>query len=628
MVTIAKTALAANQAEFEFEAGPHAAGELAVLHFRYQEALSTLFEAEIELVPGEDVHVEGAELLGQEGLLTLQLGDGSARFLHGIVSHVQSWEEGSGPHRHRTRVRLVPKLWLLRHKRRSRIFQELTVPDIVKRVLQESGVEFRLALSGTYARREYCVQYRESDLDFVSRLLEEEGIFYFFEHGQGAHTLVLGDAPSAHEPLPGEPRILFRASSRMVADAESVDAFAARLEVQPGAVMLRDFNFLRPTADLSANSEGGGDSALEVYDYPGRYEDTETGRALSKVRLEELRARAETAAGSGFCRRLLPGYTFELAEHLNDAYNGEYLLVSVTHEGRQPEVLAGDASGSQHEREAYRNHFTCLRKEVPFRPERRTARPLIPGAQTAIVVGPAGEEIHTDEHGRIKVQFHWDREGKGDDRSSCWIRVSQAWAGPGWGALYLPRIGQEVVVEFLEGDPDRPLVTGSVYNGHQPPPLELPGEKTKSTLRSSSSPGGDGFNELRFEDAAGSEEVFFHAQKDFNIVVENDKSQRVGRNEQAPGGEGPQPRGARQPKPAGEEERLHDGGRGPVARRAPEPHHGGRGQPHRGDYRRAVHLGRWRAEHLGGTRGDRDHRSGQGADHWRRLRGDGGSRHD
>jgi type VI secretion system secreted protein VgrG len=532
-MTIATAPLAANQAEFEFECGPHPAGELAVLGFTVEESLSSLYQAEIDLVPGVDIVVDGAALLGQDALLTVMLGDGSARFFHGIIGHVRCWDEGSGAERKRCRVRVVPKLWIQRHVRRSRIFQEMSTPDIVKKILGEAGVEFRLALSGSYAKREYCVQYRESNLDFISRLLEEEGIFYFFEHEQGAHTLVLGDSASAHEPVMGDPRLVFRSRSQMVAETEAVDEFAQRLEVQPGAVTLRDYNFLRPTGDMNADSKADGpDAALEVYDYPGRYEEVGTGRSLSKIRLEELRARAETAAGASVSRRLTPGYTFELAEHPTGSYDGEYLVLSVTHRGSQPEVLAGtQARGEDERHESYRNQFTCLRKEVPFRPERKTSRPWLPGPQTAVVVGPAGEEIHTDEHGRIKVQFHWDREGKGDDKSSCWIRVSQAWAGPGWGALYLPRIGQEVVVEFLEGDPDRPLVTGSVYNGHHPPPLDLPGEKTKSTLRSNSSPGGGGFNELRFEDAAGEEEVFFHAQKDFNIVVENDKSQQVGGNE-------------------------------------------------------------------------------------------------
>ncbi|NVJ01228.1 type VI secretion system tip protein VgrG [Myxococcus sp. AM009] len=528
---IANAALKANQAEFEFQAGAFTAGELAVLGFEAEETLSQPYAVEVALAARPDVDVDEKALLGQDARLTVMLGDGTARFFHGIVSRMSRWDEGSGPERRRYRATVVPRLWTLRHRRKSRIYQELTVPDIVHKVLDEAKVEHRLALTGEYPKRDYCVQYRESDLDFVSRLLEEEGIFYFFEHGEDAHMMVLGDGASANPAMQGESKLVFRERSQMVASQEYVHELVSRTEVQPGAVALRDYNFLRPAQDLGASSEAeAGEAALEIYDYPGRYEEPAPGRSLAKVRLEELRARAETVTGASYSRRVCVGHSFELAEHPDEAANRKYLPVSVRHLGHQSEALSIE-QGSLRSREDYRNEFLCQPAEVPFRPPRVTPRPVIPGAQTAIVVGPSGEEIHTDEHGRIKVQFHWDREGKNNDKSSCWIRVSQAWAGPGWGALYLPRIGHEVVVEFLEGDPDRPIVTGSVYNGANPTPIDLPGNKTQSTLRSSSSPGGAGSNELRFEDAAGSELVYLHAQKDFNIVVENDKTQEVRGNE-------------------------------------------------------------------------------------------------
>src|ERR671918_1465626 len=528
-MAVATAPLAAFQPEFEFEAGPHAVGELAVLAFEVEEELSQPYALDVTLVAPPDIEVDPTAVIGEKAALTIQLGDGSARFVQGIVASVRSWEEGADHARRRLRVRVVPTLWKLGQIRRSRIFQELSVPEIVKKVLDESGVDHRNDLSESYRKRLYCVQYNESDLDFVSRLLEEEGIYYFFEHAQDAHTLVLADASPSGPSIPGEERIVFRERTRMVADSEQVDAFSASVEVRPGAVALRDFNYLRPTVDLTAKASADqGDTALEVYEFPAGHQDGGVGKKLAAIRLEEARVRAETAAGSSLSRRLIPGFVFELDEHPIASLNGHYFLVSVSQRGEQPEVLThgqGDARGS------YRNQFNCILKDIPFRPARRTPRPLIAGPQTAIVVGPAGEEIHTDEHGRIKVQFHWDREGRNDDKSSCWVRVSQSWAGPGWGALYLPRIGQEVVVEFLEGDPDRPIVTGAVYNGMNPPPLSLPSEKTKSTLRSSSSPGGAGSNELRFEDAADAEEIYLHAQKDLNIVVENDKTQKIGGNE-------------------------------------------------------------------------------------------------
>jgi type VI secretion system secreted protein VgrG len=528
---IATAALLANQTEFEFQLGPHTSEEVEVLGFDANETLSQPYSAEIVLAAKPDVELDEKSLLGKDARLTVQLGDGTARFFHGIVARIARWDEGSGPQRRRYRVTVAPRLWTLRHTRRSRIFQELTVPQIVHKVLDQGQVEHRLALSGSYRKREYCVQYRESDLDFISRLLEEEGIFYFFEHGEDAHTMVLGDAASANPDMAGEPKLVFRERTRMVAEKEYVHTLSAKLEVQPGAVALRDFNFTRPAQDLGAISTAdGGETALEIYDYPGLYDEPGAGKALAKIRLEELRARAETVSGASYCRRLCTGHTFELTEHPDSTLNRKYLPISVRHTGHQSEGLVFEQA-TPRSKEGYHNEFLCQPAQVPFRPPRVTMRPVIAGAQTAIVVGPPGEEIHTDEHGRIKVQFHWDREGKGDDKSSCWIRVSQAWAGPGWGALYLPRIGQEVVVEFLEGDPDRPIITGSVYNGQNPPPIDLPADKTRSTLRSSSSPGGNGFNELRFEDAAGAEEIYLHAQKDLNIVVENDKTQQVGGNE-------------------------------------------------------------------------------------------------
>jgi type VI secretion system secreted protein VgrG len=523
--------LLANQAEFEFQVGPHAIGDLAVVGFEADETLSKPYSVQVTLACTPGVTLDEKELLGQDALLTVHLGDGTARLFHGVVSRVVRWEASNQPDRQYCRMTVVPRLGTLRHTRRSRIFQEMSVPQIVHKVLGEGSVTHRLALQGSYSKREYCVQYRESDLDFVSRLLEEEGIFFHFEHSEDAHTLVLADASDGCDPIPGDPRLVFRESSQMVAESEAVHEFAGRTEVQPGAVALRDFNFVRPAVDLTVTSNAeDGERGLEIYDYPARYVEAGTGRHLAKVRMEELRVRSEMGKGASNCRRLLAGQIFELDEYPLAPLNRAYVLLSVRHVGRQPEVLTFDqaAPGGQ---QAYRNEFLCIPSQVPYRPRRITPRPTIAGAQTAIVVGPASEEIHTDEHGRIKVQFHWDREGRNDDRSSCWIRVAQAWAGPGWGALYLPRIGQEVVVEFLEGDPDRPIVTGSVYNGQNTTPVALPDHKTQSTLRSSSSPGDDGFNELRFEDAAGHEQVYLHAQKDLNIVVQNDKTQQVGGNE-------------------------------------------------------------------------------------------------
>jgi type VI secretion system secreted protein VgrG len=527
------SALTASQPEFEFEAGPFTQGELAVVEFEARESLSGPYRIDIVFTAAPDIVVESAELLGQPAALVVNQGEDGIRFLHGILSELSRWNAGGGPQRNRYRAVLEPRFHQLRHTRRSRIFQQKSIPEIVQAVLDEGQVKYALELQGSYPPRDYCVQYRESDFDFVSRLLEEVGIFYFFRHEQDGHELVLADSPSVHVPILGEPLLPFRDPAGMAPDEECVYEMSGRLEVVPGAVALRDFDFVRPSLDMTVDSKASeGDAALEVYDYPGKYEDPDPGQGIAKIRLEELRVPGHVAWGQCQSRRLSPGYKFELTGHAEGELNREYLLLSVTHEGYQPEVLLFEQqNGGRSGRKPFRSTFHCMPSEVPYRPARRTPRPVIPGPQTAIVVGPSGEEIHTDEHGRVKVKFHWDREAPGDDKSSCWIRVSQAWAGPGWGALYLPRIGQEVVVDFLEGDPDRPLITGRVYNGHNPPPAELPGARTQSTLRSESSPGGGGFNELRFEDASGQEQIYLHAQKDMDIAIENDKTQSVGGNE-------------------------------------------------------------------------------------------------
>ena len=384
-------------------------------------------------------------------------------------------------------------------------------------------------MSSKYPKREYCVQYQESSLDFICRLLEEAGVFFFFEHRQGEHTLVLGDSGSACPELAGGSQIVYREKSGMSAGAEAFTVFTMRQQTQPSSVVLRDYNYLTPQADLTAQA-GDQKGELKSYEHPGRYATPAEGKALAAVRLEEERARAALWSGRSTSRRLCPGYAFELDEHPEHELNGEYLLVSVRHRGDQPEALGG---GSAQGKSGYQSRATCLRAEIPFRPERRTPRPSIAGVEPAVVVGPSSEEIWLDEHGRINVQFFWDREGKLDENSSCWIRVSQAMAGSGFGTLFIPRIGSEVTVGFEGGDPDRPVIAGSLYNGANAPPVDLPAQKTQSTIKTDSSPRsqGYGYNELKFEDAAGAEELYLHAQKDLSIEVGNDKTQTVGGSE-------------------------------------------------------------------------------------------------
>ncbi|MFP2923985.1 type VI secretion system tip protein TssI/VgrG [Pyxidicoccus sp. 3LG] len=506
--------------------------ELKVTHFSGHEGMSTQFEFHLELACQSPV-LGFDTVIGKPALLTVS-GEHKPRHVHGIVSRLALVQVM--PRYTLYRATLVPQVWRLRHRHDCRIFQGLTTPDILKKVLAVAGIagdQYRFTLSGSYEPRDYCVQYRESDWAFMSRLMEEDGIFYFFEHTADGHVLVLGDAASAFQPIASGVQgecVPFRHAAGLVTDDEHVERFHFAEEVLPGRVSLRDFNFKRPTMPMEVKNEAGQDADLEVYDYPGEYQipgrgSPAKGATLAQVRLEEHQAQRLTGQGESDCERFLPGGLFTLTEHPRGGFNQRFLLTTVAHEGFQGQVKDEEAAAS--DRFSYSNHFSCMPADVQYRPARLTPKPVMRGIQTAVVVGPAGQEIYTDEFGRVKVQFHWDREGKSNEKSSCWIRVSQAWAGEGWGSMFIPRIGQEVIVDFIEGDPDRPLVTGRVYNGLNPVPYVLPDEKTKSTVRSNSSPGGNGFNELRFEDRKGKEQLFMHAERNMDVHVKNDSMEVI-----------------------------------------------------------------------------------------------------
>jgi type VI secretion system secreted protein VgrG len=490
------------------------------------EAISSLFRFEFELAsPDHDLDYQS--VLGKKGHLTIK-GIDADRHLHGLVSRIE--QVGRNEDLSRYRLTLVPALWVLGLRQTSRIFQEKSIPDIIKKVLQDAGIpssEVELSVHGDHQPWEYCVQYRETDLAFISRLMEQEGIFYFFKHSSSGAVLRIGDDPSDHPAAPDVAKLPYRSGAGMAASEETVSRYSLAEEVRPDAFAVKDYNFMTPAVDLSGSAKDKPGLKTEVFDFPGEYDAASEGTTLAKIRLQELRASRRQGTGESNCARLTPGHTFEIGGHPRKDHNGKYLVVNVQHHGSQPQALGREGAGAP---SSYSSSFTCIPADVPYRPPRVTPRPMAQGAQTAVVVGPAGEEIHTDEHGRIKVQFHWDREGKKDENSSCWIRVAQPWAGSKWGSLFIPRIGWEVVVEFMDGDPDQPLVTGSVYHADNPPPYSLPGEKTKSTIKSNSSKGGDGSNELRFEDAKGSEEIYIHGQKDLNIVIENDETDAIKAN--------------------------------------------------------------------------------------------------
>jgi len=490
---------------FELQLGPLGAADLLVSRVSGREALSEPYAFEVELARRDRGPLDLAALVGAEAELRLHRPSGEARVVHGEAWRVELTGVAAGAGRYR--AWLGPRLLRLGRVERSRLFQGRSVPQIVEAVLGEHGVAHRSALAGQYQPREYVAQYRESDLAFVSRLLEAEGIWYRFEHAAGKHELVLADGESGQARRAGE--VPVRHETGQGGDAEHVSRLARTHRATTEAVERRDYDFERPALALTARAGAAG--GPEVYEWPGGFLDGPAGRERAARQLEALRHGRATLAGEGTCLDVQPGTAFALAGH------GRVLAVRVTHQGEQ-ELGAGAATAIT---ASYRNEFQGIAADQPYRPRRRSPRPRIAGVQTATVVGPAGEEIQTDQHGRIKVQLHWDREGKRDDASSCWIRVAQAWAGAGMGASFLPRIGQEVVIRYLEGDPDRPVVTGAVYNGRNPPPVELPRDRTRSTTRSDSSPGGGGSNELAFEDLAGGERIDHHAERDQHVVVED-----------------------------------------------------------------------------------------------------------
>lgn len=494
-----------------------------------QEQLGRLYRYRLVLL-GERADIALEELLGKGMTVTVLLEGDQRRHFHGLVAcAAYVGQEGIYS---RYEVELVPWLWFLGRGRDCRIFQHKSVPEIVQTVFEGWSVaDFELKLDESYAPRDYTVQYRESDLDFVCRLLEDEGIYFFHRHRDGGHTLVLADGEAAHAAAPGYERLPFFPPDQPARrERDHVFAWLAQADVRPGTATLRDFDFEKPRADLTgtdADPKPHALAAAEVYDYPGGYRELALGDRRARVRLEELqvdhvRAKGEANAGGIAC-----GNRLDLERHPRADQNRTYLVVAAGYDIQSE----GYRSAADTGREQFLCTFEAQELRVPFRPSRTTPRPSVGGPQTATVTGPAGEEIHTDKYGRVKVQFHWDRQGKRDQDSSCWVRVSQAWAGAAWGGIHIPRIGQEVIVDFLEGDPDQPIITGRVYNALAMPPYGLPANATQSGIKSNSSKGGGGSNELRFEDKKGAEQVWLHAQKNEDIVVENDKTEKVGHDE-------------------------------------------------------------------------------------------------
>jgi type VI secretion system secreted protein VgrG len=520
------------------------ADELLLESFTGGEAISHLFWFQLELW-SENAAIKFEDILGQGLSFGVNGPEGcEPRHINGIVT---SFTQLPGTFRlSRYRATVAPKIWVLTRTQNLRIFQDKDVPDILKKVLQ--GFDVAWELHKSYPKREYCVQYRETDFNFMSRLMEEEGIFYFFRHTESGHKLVIADDPVSHQDIPGGASLIYDDVAGGNRDDFRITGWMKTQELGSGKNTLQDYNYGKPTLDMMVSQpimdsvqvgkvthklKVGGNDQFEIYDYPGdygmRYQavgDKSTGTGLAKTGMEEMELGQFSIRGQSNVHCLIPGYRFSVTRHPNA--DGTYVLGSVTHSAVEGDFHSGDRSVGSH----YSNTFTCFPVALPYHPARTSMKARVWGCQTAVVVGPAGEEIYTDDKGRIKVQFHWDREGQNDAASSCWIRVASFWAGQGWGAIHIPRIGQEVVVDFLEGDPDCPIVVGSVYNAVKTPPYSLPDNKTQSGIKSRSSKGGGtaNYNEIRLEDKKGSEEILIHAEKNMTTEVELDETRTVGRD--------------------------------------------------------------------------------------------------
>lgn len=517
------------------------------------EGISQLFHYRLDLMAEHATRIPFDQLLGQKVTIHLALEDGRRHF-NGICSRIA--EGGRDETFTSYRMEVVPEVWLLTRIARSRIFQRKSVPEILEEVLD--GLSAQMQLQGTFHPRDYCVQYRETDFRFISRLMEEEGISYYFTHTDGHHQMVIVNTPQGSTNLPGPGTIEFQVDEAAGRRLDVIHSWEKVQEFRSGKSTLWDHCFEVPGSKLDASAQIiqsvqvgrvehpmkiGNNELLELYDFPGdyakRFDGVSPGGGASpaevqkifedNVRTVGIRMQEEAAAGlvihgAGHCRAMAAGHRFRLDGHFNA--DGEYLITGVNHTAR----LGGDYRSDMGGELNYENTFTCMPVGLPFRPARVTPRPIVQGTQTATVVGPAGEEIFTDSYGRVKVQFHWDREGANDEHSSCWVRVGSIWAGKNWGAIHIPRIGQEVVVAFEEGDPDCPIIVGGVYNADQMPPYELPGNKTRSGIKSRSTVNASpaNFNEIRFEDKKDAEQIYVHAEKDFDRVVENNDTLKVG----------------------------------------------------------------------------------------------------
>jgi type VI secretion system secreted protein VgrG len=522
------------------------------------EAISELFQIQLDAIATNETQIAFDQLLGKKITAQILAPGGSKRYISGICNRVV--QGGRDPVFTAYRLEIVPEFWFLTRKSQSKIFQQMTVPDILNEVFQ--GLNVQIQLKGQYKSRDYCVQYRETDFHFASRLMEEEGIFYFFTHTSNNHTMVVADAPDAHPEVPFDSTATYAPLDVTNVTEDRITSWEKQQDLRSMKTTLWDHTFELPHKNLEAETpiqdtvqvgtvshklKIGDADKLELYDWPGEYAQRFDGVGPEKqdrpsdiqniytdntrtsgIRMQQEATPALLVSGTSRLRQLTAGHRFALQDHFNA--NGPYVVTSVSHTAR----MTSDYRSGEMDEIAYDNAFTAIPFALPFRPQRVTPKPVVHGTQSAVVVGPSGQELYTDKYGRVKVQFHWDRLGQNNELSSCWVRVAQLAAGRRWGTSFWPRIGQEVIVDYLEGDPDQPIIVGTVYNADQMPPYlgkgpdsEHPEENLLSGFKSNTSMGGQGYNEWRFFDAKGKEQIFMHAQRNIDLRVLNDRMENV-----------------------------------------------------------------------------------------------------
>ena len=493
--------------------------ELLLTSFQGGEYISRLFEFQLEVLSA-NVTLEPEKLVGEQVTVTLQ--NNEERNFTGYVSRF-SFGEIKANNLRQYKLTIVPWLWFLTKTNNQRIFQDMNTKDIVSKIFSDYGFNaFDFKATGG-STREYCVQYGESDFDFISRLLEEEGIAYYFKHDKEGHTLYLVDKQNAYEYC-DENEVTYSKGNQSEAQ---ISQWEHHYEFRKGEWSINDYNFKEPKKKLIISSKTKNNFSnvknYEHYEYPSMY-DTSDGESLVSIRMEAEEVAIDNIEATSDCTSFYAGGKFKLTKHAAKSEKGNYIITGIYHRAFDTSYFSGSEGQSE-----YGNNFVCIPAVVHFRPLRTQNKPIMKGPQSAIVTGPSGEEIYIDKYGRIKVQFFWDREGTNNENTSCYLRVVQSWAGDQWGSSFIPRIGQEVIVNFLDGDPDRPLVTGTVYNADNKTPYP---SKTQSGIKTQSTKGAgkQNYNELRFEDLKGSEEIFIQAEKDFNRLVKNDESSLIKNN--------------------------------------------------------------------------------------------------